>query len=622
MYRKQFMNNSNFFPHSQTGVTLLLSIIVLASITAISFSIATIMLVEIRTSGDLLKTEPAISAAEALGEEALFKIKRNLSSYTYSTQVGNASVSTPTESFYNDPVQQDKVLASSYSFANTTNHYTIYDPLDILGGSGYSKLRLTYIDTGNSSNLSAYICQYDPLNSTIDGDITPVCSDPSVSNSYWLLGGNNVTITPLTDLPNREWNLDPSKQQELILINSGGSGTIYVQIETFVPDSLADADTLPDPKGIAFFGERAVEITGNAPGVARKVRILVPNTSSISQEAEFDYSRTISFDYTKVPNTDLTNFPALVTITDPSLRTVANGGHVENASGYDIVFSSDALGSTFLNWEMVSYNASTGSIVAWVQVPTLSHTSNTVIYMFYGNNNVATFLSPAIPWGSNYKTVYHLNQRPNGSAPQLNDSSSSGKHLTSAGSMTGSDLVSGKVDSAIDYDGSNDTTSNTTLSGITNYPITFSAWTLANVGNNSSFRNVIGIGIDSTHYWSIGWANTTAVPILAGSNTTFDSISCAARGTGNWTYIVGVFNSANDRKLYVNGGTSCATDNSSVSAFTPTRVNVVGTFGAGFAFTKVDEARVLTTTLSPDWIQTEYNNQNSPATFYSVGAEQ
>jgi len=34
----------------------------------------------------------------------------------------------------------------------------------------------------------------------------------------------------------------------------------------------------------------------------------------------------------------------------------------------------------------------------------------------------------------------------------------------------------------------------------------------------------------------------------------------------------------------------------------------------------LDEASVSTTTRSAGWIATEYNNQNSPATFYSVGS--
>jgi hypothetical protein len=36
----------------------------------------------------------------------------------------------------------------------------------------------------------------------------------------------------------------------------------------------------------------------------------------------------------------------------------------------------------------------------------------------------------------------------------------------------------------------------------------------------------------------------------------------------------------------------------------------------------VDEARISGTVRSADWIKTEYNNQYSPSTFYSVAAEE
>jgi hypothetical protein len=36
----------------------------------------------------------------------------------------------------------------------------------------------------------------------------------------------------------------------------------------------------------------------------------------------------------------------------------------------------------------------------------------------------------------------------------------------------------------------------------------------------------------------------------------------------------------------------------------------------------LDEVRIATVARNPAWVGTEYNNQSSPATFYSVGAEE
>ena len=119
--------------------------------------------------------------------------------------------------------------------------------------------------------------------------------------------------------------------------------------------------------------------------------------------------RAITIDHTKVPNTDQSNFPVLISGTYPYLATVANGGQVQNSSGYDIVFTSDAGGTSKLNYEIESYDAATGSIIAWVQIPTLSHTADTVIYLQYGNSIIsASQQNKTGVWDSNFIGVWHL----------------------------------------------------------------------------------------------------------------------------------------------------------------------------------------------------------------------
>ncbi len=72
--------------------------------------------------------------------------------------------------------------------------------------------------------------------------------------------------------------------------------------------------------------------------------------------------RAVTIDHTKVPNTDQINFPVLISGTFPYLATVANGGNIQNANGYDIVFTSDADGTTKLDYEVESYNPVTGAL--------------------------------------------------------------------------------------------------------------------------------------------------------------------------------------------------------------------------------------------------------------------
>ena len=120
------------------------------------------------------------------------------------------------------------------------------------------------------------------------------------------------------------------------------------------------------------------------------------------------YRRAITIDHTKVPNTDQANFPVLISGTYSYLATTANGGNVTNANGYDILFTSDADGVNPIPFEQESYSPSTGAINYWVKVPTLSHTTDTVIYMFYGNSSISTDQSnKTAVWDSNYLGIWH-----------------------------------------------------------------------------------------------------------------------------------------------------------------------------------------------------------------------
>src|SRR5208283_5187974 len=105
----------------------------------------------------------------------------------------------------------------------------------------------------------------------------------------------------------------------------------------------------------------------------------------------YTHVRPITIDHTKVPNTDQSNFPVLISGVYPFLATTANpNGQVQNANGYDIIFTADYAGTTQLDHEIESYDPATGTINMWVRLPVLSHTCNTVIYVAYGNAAVTT----------------------------------------------------------------------------------------------------------------------------------------------------------------------------------------------------------------------------------------
>lgn len=106
--------------------------------------------------------------------------------------------------------------------------------------------------------------------------------------------------------------------------------------------------------------------------VAALIVIFSYSSASFPQVPGYGYGRSIAIDHRRVPNSDQTDFPVLVSGTFPFLATVANGGHVQSANGYDIVFTSDSAGQTRLDHEIESYNPANGAAAFWVRIPTLS----------------------------------------------------------------------------------------------------------------------------------------------------------------------------------------------------------------------------------------------------------
>ena len=154
----------------------------------------------------------------------------------------------------------------------------------------------------------------------------------------------------------------------------------------------------------------------------------------------YGYYRSITIDHTKCGSSDSSSFPVLVSISDTTLKTVANGGHVQHTCTQsapavtmpaDLIFATTSVGSTMLPWEVEFYDAVNGILIAWVQLPTVSHTANTVFYVLYGNSGITTAqntgsYTPQNVWDGNFKGVWHLSESSN----PYKDSTSNGNNST------------------------------------------------------------------------------------------------------------------------------------------------------------------------------------------------
>ena len=138
-----------------------------------------------------------------------------------------------------------------------------------------------------------------------------------------------------------------------------------------------------------------------------------------SANTYWQHRKLITIDNTKVEAT-LTNFPVLVSITDTDLKDTSNSGPVQ-PDGDDLRFS--ALDGTQLSHEIESYDGTTGTLLAWVKIASLSGSSDTEFFLEYGNPTVISQQSPTAVWESGFKGVYHLNGAATDSTSNDNDGS-------------------------------------------------------------------------------------------------------------------------------------------------------------------------------------------------------
>jgi len=165
----------------------------------------------------------------------------------------------------------------------------------------------------------------------------------------------------------------------------------------------------------------------------------------------FKYYKTITIDHNQVNGTgDHKNFPVLISILDSDLHD-----HVQS-NGNDIAFAND---TAWLDHEIdlfdKNYNSTHAHLIAWIRIPNLHTSIDTIICMYYGNSTMESQENPEGVWDSNYKGVWHLSEDPSGSPPQMKDSTSNYNHGTTS-NLDPSDQINGQIDGSIDFDGNLD----------------------------------------------------------------------------------------------------------------------------------------------------------------------
>lgn len=323
-----------------------------------------------------------------------------------------------------------------------------------------------------------------------------------------------------------------------------------------------------------------------------------------------------------------TDFPVLISVTNNALKNTTNGGHVEHSNGYDIVFTA-ADGTTLLSYQLDSYDAATGALTAWVKVPSLSTSSNTTIYAYYGNQNINTDGSSTATWRSSYKAVWHLDENVYANA-NIYDATANANNGEKKGTSRSNSYRSGKIGMAYKLDGSDDHYEiDNDLSTWLGSTATLSAWIKTDQWGEELAWNAPGItgfeedgGVNDIFWGMIDYHGKMYGQAGDGSRPVTNS----RVNDNNWHHITLTRNASNGQmKIYLDGayhGSAYSESGLKTNSFYSLGKVIDDDGTPHYLEAQLDEVRILDEVLEVDWITTEYNNQNDPGTFVIADDEE
>jgi len=325
-------------------------------------------------------------------------------------------------------------------------------------------------------------------------------------------------------------------------------------------------------------------------------------------DKDWSNRKKITIDNTKVSGSGShSNFPVLVLLaSDTELANTAQD------DGDDILFTSSD-GETKLDHELVSFNGATGALIAWVRIPSLSTSADTDIYMYYGNAGASSQENAASVWttGGKYVAVYHLEN-------DANDST--GNHN---GTNNGGDFVTGKVGTGIQF--IKDNSDRISISSHADFdfgvddPFAWVFWAKYPTGASSWER--VFTRQSSGYTICSAWSGDGFKFMF---NEEANSILTGDVCDDTWRYFAWVFNKTDD-KMHLVINNSEYGSGVSISGKTQSGGDIglgAAPSGGNPSNAYMDEVRIVQNIEDLNWFITEYNNQNSPSTFYTLGSEE
>jgi hypothetical protein len=342
-------------------------------------------------------------------------------------------------------------------------------------------------------------------------------------------------------------------------------------------------------------------------------------------DADYAYRKKITIDHTQV-DADLVDFPVLI--------SVNLAKKCLNSSGYDIMFCNDSC--TEYVCDIENYD-SAGNLKAWVKVPSVSSTVDTVFWIYYKKADVTVNPTSETVW-DNYSMVQHMTDKPD--ATHIEDSTSNSNDGTKiAANEPGQ--INARIHKSQRGDGVNDIITIADDPTV-NFPPadsgTVSFWVRT---DTLQVRDIV-----IKRYWSGGvyhwwfirqgvgaatwklWSQFKSNDGVTGDNQ-WDTAQWGDLEDGKWHYVTVVINRAgvgdNVLRAYFDGDfevdASTVIGNPDCTWTDPLWI-FKGSLSGGVFDGDVDEVRISKVVLSDEWIKAEYANQKENSTFISYGIRQ
>jgi CSLREA domain-containing protein len=379
---------------------------------------------------------------------------------------------------------------------------------------------------------------------------------------------------------------------------------------TSTPTSTPTSTSTPTPTATATSTPTSSATATETP-TSTPTPTLTSTPSGVSWwDCSWDYRKPITI-YASQVTTDLNDFPVLISLASDS--DLANDAQDD---GDDIVFTlSD--GTTKLSHEIESFDGGNGALNAWVKIPDLSSSSDTELYIYYGNLSASSQQDVANVW-TGYVAVWHFKES-SGTGYYVKNSRQDNYHANAGSTQY---LSSSIIDGGRDFNDSYLSVQNGTDLFEGDSAFTLEFWGYPDYATDAIWQAAsedMFLDADSLSLcrWQHSGTNTgwiqCDVQWSDASSSYPNCTNCLNRA--QWNHIVLTFNGTNLR-WYINGSQRFTEGDSGKTL----RTNGHLFFGTDeyLMDSNFDEFRYARTGMGAGWIQTEYNNQSSPSTFHST----